>query len=163
MARALVLHLLLAGAAAMPTHGTSEVDDPIAGHLRDRADASDHATSHSHVPRPIDEEVADAHDQHALTPPGNGVRHVHRSARGRDRSVGTPDAAHDRARRASARAARGQTPRHLQLERGGDEPKLRACSQVTITSANFEYYQDCQTMSSLTVRARPRPPPPALG
>ena len=69
MARALVLHLLLAGAAAMPTHGTSEVDDPIAGHLHDRADASDHATSHSHHPRPIDEEVADAHDQHALTPP----------------------------------------------------------------------------------------------
>ncbi len=97
MARALVLHLLLAGAAAMPTHGTSEVDDPIAGHLHDRADASDHATSHSHHPRPIDEEVADAHDQHALTPPdGNDVRHVHRSARGQSRPVGTPDAALER-------------------------------------------------------------------
>ena len=128
MARALVLHLLLAGAAAMPTHGTSEFDDPIAGHLRDRADASDHATSHSHVARPIDEEVADGRDQHALTPPdGDGVRHVHRSARGQSRPLGTPGAAHRRARRASARAAHGHTPRHVQLERGKD------CDDVEIT------------------------------
>ena len=152
MARALVLHLLLAGAAAMPTHGTSEVDDPIAGHLHDRADASDHATSHSHHPRPIDEEVADAHDQHALTPPdGNDVRHVHRSARGQSRLVGTPDADHDSARRASSRAAHGQTPRHLQLER------RKNCGDVTIRDANVQQYQDCTEMRSLNVRARPRP------
>ena len=158
MARALVLPLLLAGVAALPTHLiTSKADDAIPSHLRDRSDASDHATSHSHVPRPIDEEVADAHDQHALTPPGNGVRHVHRSARRRGRPVGTPGAAHDRARRASARAAHGQTPRHLQLERRGK------CDEVAITGANVQQYQDCKTMGSLTVRARPRPPSPALG
>ena len=105
MARALVLQLLLAGAAAMSTHRAPEADDPIHSHLRGRADASDHATSHSRYLRAVDEEVADAHDQHALTPPdGDGVRHVHRSARGQSRSVGV-DAAHDRARRASARAA----------------------------------------------------------
>ena len=160
MARALVLHLLLAGAAAMPTHGTSEVDDPIAGPLRDRADASDHATSHSHDPHPIDEEVADAHDQHALTPPGgDGARHVHRSARGQSRP----------ARRASSRAKLGQTPRHLQLERSRD------CGDVTIWDANDQTWAgasvqhgsrrwaDCTTIHDLTVRTRPRPTPPALG
>ena len=149
MARALVLHLLLAGAAAMPTHGTSEVDDPIAGHLRDRADASDHATSHSHDPHPIDEEVADAHDQHALTPPGgDGARHVHRSARGQSRP----------ARRASSRAKLGQTPRHLQLERSRD------CGDVRIYWANaVQSLADCTTINNLKVRTRPRPTPPTLG
>ena len=159
MARALVLQLLLAGAAAMSTHRTSQADDPIPSHLRGRADASDHATSHSRYLRPIDEEVADAHDQHALTPPdGNGVHHVHRSARRRGRPVGTPDAAHDRARRASARAAHGQTPRHLQLER------RRNCGDVKITDTKTaQIYRDCKTMDYLEVRARPRPPSPALG
>ena len=158
LARALVLQLFLAGVAALPTLLTSKADGAIPGHLRGRADASDHATFHSRYLRPIDEEVADAHDQHALTPPdGNGVHHVHRSTRGQSRPVGTPDAAHDRARRASARAAHGQTPRHLQLERG------RNCGDVTITDANVQQYQHCTAMSRLEVRARPRPPSPALG
>ena len=60
MARALVLQLLLAGAAAMPKHPAPKADDPIPSHLRGLADAPDHATSHSHDPHPIDEEVADA-------------------------------------------------------------------------------------------------------
>ena len=159
MARVLVLQLLLAGAAAMSTHRTSQGDDPILSQLRGRADASDEATSHSRYLRPIDEEVADAHDQHALTPPdGNGVRHVHRSARGRGWPVGTPDAAHDRARRAPARAAHGQTPGHLQLER------RRNCGDVTITDdQSVEQYEHCTEMRSLKVRARPRARSPALG
>ena len=60
MARALVLQLLLAGVAALPMHLTFKADDEVASHLRGRADASDHATSHSRYLRPIDEEVADA-------------------------------------------------------------------------------------------------------
>ena len=157
MARALVLQLLLAGVAAQ-THRTTMADDAIPGHPRDRSDASDHATSHSHYPRRIDEELAGQHDQHALTPPdGNDVHHVHRSARGWGRSAGTPDAAHDRARRASARAAHGQTPRHLQLER------RKACDDVTIADANVKAYEDCTEIHHLHVRARRRPLPPALG
>ena len=157
MARALVLQLLLAWAAAMPTHPAPKADDPIPSHLRDRADASDHATSHSHDPHPIDEEVADAHDQHALTPPdGDGVRHVHRSARGQSRSVSV-DAAHDRARRASSRAELGQTPRHLHLER-------RSCPHITINSADtLREAGECGDIDTLEVRVSPRPPSSALG
>ena len=152
MARALVLPLLVAGVAALPTHLTSKADDAIFSHLRDRSDASDHATPHSHYPRRIDEELAGQHDTHALTPPdGNGVHHVHCLARGQSRLVGTPDADHDSARRASSRAAHGQTPRHLQLER------RRNCGDVTIRGANVQQYQDCTEMRSLNVRARPRP------
>ena len=123
MARALVLHLLLAGVAAMPTR-----------------DALDHATSHSRDLRPIDEEVADAHDQHALTPPdGDGVR----------QHVG---AAHGRARRASSRAELGQTPRHPELERKwGTE-----CGHVLITDdERLEEYTHCNEMTYLEVRVRP--------
>ena len=47
-----------------------------------------------------------------------------------------PDAAHDRARRASARAAHGQTPRHLQLER------RKKCDDVTITDTNVKAYAE---------------------
>ena len=128
MARALVLHLLLAGVAAMPTH-----------------DALDHATSHSRDLRPIDEEVADAHDQHALTPPdGDGVR----------QHVG---AAHGRARRASSRAELGQTPRHPHLER-------RGCPHITINSADtLKEAGRCGQIDTLEVRVSPRPPSPALG
>ena len=68
-----------------------------------------------------------------------------------------PDAAHDRARRASARAAHGQTPRHLQLER------RKACDDVTIADANVKAYEDCTEIHHLHVRARRRPLPPALG
>jgi len=72
-----------------------------------------------------------------------------------------PDAAHDRARRASARTAHGQTPRHLQLER------RRACKDIEITDAfggaSYWDYKDCTEIKNLIVRARPRPPPPALG
>ena len=157
MARALVLQLLLAGVVAMPTHPTSAADDPIPSHLRGLADTLDRATSDSRHARPIDEELAGAHlgqhDQHALTPPdGDGVRHVHRSARGQSRPVGTQDAAHERARRASSRAAHGPTPRHLHLERGKD------CGDVTITGTDVEKYQDCKVINGdLKVRARPRP------
>ena len=42
MARTLVLQLLLAGVAALPTHLTFKADDVIASHLRGRADASEH-------------------------------------------------------------------------------------------------------------------------
>ena len=158
MTRALVLPLLLAGVAALPTHLTSKADDAIFSHLRDRSDASDHATSHSHYPRRIDEELAGQHDQHALTPPdGNGVHHVHRLARGQSRPVGTPGAAHERARRASSRTKLGQTPRHLQLER------RRNCGDVTITDANVQDYEGCTEIDNLRARARPRPPPPAPG
>ena len=159
MARALVLQLLLAGVAAMPPHRTSEADEVIPSHLRGRADASDHATSHSRHLRLIDEEVADAHDQHALTPPdGDGVHRVHRSTRGQSLLAGTRDAAHARARRASARAAHGQTPRHhLQLER------RKECDDVTITDANVQPWTDCTEINDLIVRARPRPSQPSLG
>ena len=163
MARALVLQLLLAGVAALPPHPTSEAVDTIPSHLRGHADALDHATSHSRYLRPIDEGVAGAHlgqhDQHALTPPdGNGLHHAHRSARGQSRPVGTPDAAHDRARRAPARAAHGQTPGHLQLER------RRNCGDVTITDTETaQRYRNCETIHYLKVRARARPPSPALG
>ena len=68
-----------------------------------------------------------------------------------------PDAAHDRARRASARAAHGQTPRHLQLER------RKKCDDVTITHTNVEAYAECTEIGNLNVRARPHSPPPALG
>ena len=155
LARALVLQLLLAGVAALPTLLTSKADGAIPGHLRGRADASDHATFHSRYLRPIDEEVADAHDQHALTPPdGNGVHRVHRSARGQSRPVGTPDAAHDRARRASARATHGHVLRHLQLER------RKKCDDVTITDANVKPYRKCTEIKNLHVRASPHRPRP---
>ena len=159
MARALVLQLLLAGVAAMPTHPTSAADDPIPSHLRGLADTLDRATSDSRHTRPIDEELAGAHlgqhDQHALTPPdSDGVRHMHRSTRGQSRPVGTPDAAHDRARRASARAPHGHMLRHLQLER------RKKCDDVTITGANVQPYQECTEIKNLRVRARPRRPRP---
>ena len=160
MARTLVLQLLLAGTLAMPmpVHLTSEADDVIPSHLRGRADASDHATSHSRHLRLIDEEVADAHDQHALTPPdGNGFHHVHRSARGQSRLTVAPEAAHERNRRASSRAELGQTPRHLHLERRKD------CGDVTITDANVQPWTDCTEINDLIVRARPHPSQPALG
>ena len=141
----------------MSTHRAPEADDVILSHMRGRADASDHATSHSRHLRLIDEGVANAHAKHALTPPdGNGVHRVHRSARGQSRPLGTPGAAHHRARRASARAAHGHTPRHVQLERGKD------CGEVEITDEDVDEYEDCTEMSNLNVRARPRPPPPAL-
>ena len=162
MARTLVLQLLLAGALAMPmpVHLTSEADDVIPSHLRGRADASDHAKSHSRHLRLIDEEVADAHDQHVLTPPdSDGVRHVHRSSRGQSRPVGTQDAAHKRARRASSRAAHGPTPRHVHLERTDE----KQCGNIIITDANTDEYQQCEWGTGLTVRARPRPPSPELG
>ena len=160
MARALVLQLLLAGVAALPMrmHLTSKADDSIPSHLRDRADVLDHATPHSHHPRRIDEVHLGQHDQHALTPPdGNGAHHVHRSARGQSRPVGTPDAAHERARLASSRVELGQTPRHLQLER------RRNCDDVTITDANVQEYEGCTEIRNLKARARPRPPPPEPG
>ena len=70
MARALVLQLLLAGAAAVPVRMrvTSKADDATPGHLRGLAETSDLATSHSRDVRPVDEEGAGVHDQHALTP-----------------------------------------------------------------------------------------------
>ena len=157
LARALVLQLLLAGVAALPTLLTSKADGAIPGHLRGPADASDHATFHSRYLRRIDEEVADAHDQHALTPPdGNGVHHVHRSARGQNLLFGV-DAAHVRARRASSRAELGQTPRHPHLER-------RGCPHITINSADtLKEAGRCGQIDTLEVRVSPRPPSPALG
>ena len=79
--------------------------------------------------------------------------HMHLTSKADDAIPGhlMPDAAHDRARRASARAAHGQTPRHLQLER------RKNCGDVTISDANVQQYQDCTEMRSLNVRARPRP------
>ncbi len=162
MARALVLQLLLAGVAAMTTHTrlTSQADDVTPSHLRGRA--SDSATPHSRQrARPIDEELAGAHlgqhAQHALTPPdGNGFHTVHRSARGQSLPAGTPDAAHERA---SSRAAHGQTPRHLSLERRDD------CKDVKIKDGtdhlDLLLIKGCTEMGSLEVRARalvrPRP------
>ena len=120
----------------------SKADDAIPSHLRGLAKTSD---SRSHDSRPVDEEGGGVHDQHALTPPdGNGVGHVHRSARDQSRP----------ARRASARAAHGQTPRHLQLERRRD------CGQVTglimiMNDWDVEEYQHCTHIPALAVRARP--------
>ena len=70
MARALVLLLLLAGAAAVPVRMrvTSKADDATPGHLRGLAETSDLATSDSRDLLSVDEGGAGVHDQHALTP-----------------------------------------------------------------------------------------------
>ena len=155
MARALVLPLLLAGVAALPTHLTSKADGAIPGHLRGRADASDHATFHSRYLRRIDEEVADAHDQHALTPPdGNGVHHVHRSTRGQSRPVGTPDAAHDRARRASARATHGHVLRHLSAAGAAATSRSRTRMSNHIENAQRSRISACARAHAVLARAR---------